>query len=219
MISDICPIDRLTQRAGRLCRFDKNKIGELHVVIPQKNNNLYPAPYGSFDLKEKKWKPCDALIQTIELLQPHGYSAQKLVDFINSVYAQDFNFSESAISNAKLLKEHFIYNWLINPQQKIEADDEETIFWRSRNIDASETVFVSPPPQKYWDKLSFQAWKIANSIELPVYIVKQGEKYHRVDTFEVFVKGDLERIKVIRTGFYNFEIGIDFMQEKDDVFL
>ena len=219
MISDICPIDRLTQRTGRLCRFDKNKIGELHVVIPQKNNNLYPAPYGTFDLKEKKWEPCDALIQTIELLQPQGYSAQKLVDFINSVYVQDFNFSEPAITNAKLLKEHFIYNWLINPLQKIEADDEETIFWRSRNIDASETVFVSPPPQKYWDKLSFQAWKIANSIELPIYLVKQGEKNHRIDTFEVFVKGDLERIKVIRTGFYNFEIGIDFMQEKDDVFL
>lgn len=219
MISDICPIDRLTQRAGRLCRFDKNKIGELHVVVPQKNNNLYPAPYGSFDLKEKKWEPCDALIQTIELLQTLGYSAQKLVDFINSVYAKDFNFSEFAITNAKLLKEHFIYNWLINPQQKIEADDEETNFWRSRNIDASETVFVSLPPQKYWDKLSFQAWKIANSIELPVYIVKQGEKNHRVDTFEVFVKGDLERIKVIRIGFYNFEIGINLNDDTKDVFL
>lgn len=219
MISDICPIDRLTQRAGRLCRFDKNKIGELHIIIPQKNDVLYPAPYGSFDLKGKKWEPCDALIQTIELLQTQGYSAQKLVDFINSVYAKDFNFSESAITNAKLLKEHFIYNWLINPQQKIESDDEETIFWISRNIDASETVFVSPPPQKYWDKLSFQAWKITYSIELPLYIVKQGEKKHRIDTLDIFVKGDLERIKVIRTGFYNYELGIDFNDDENDNFL
>ena len=219
MVSDICPIDRLTQRAGRLCRFDKKKIGELHIIIPQKNDVLYPAPYGSFQLKEKEWKSCDALNQTIELLKPQGYSAQKLVNLINSVYAKDFDFSESAIANANLLKEHFIYNWLINPQQKTETDDEETVFWRSRNIDASETVFVSPPPQKYWDKLSFQAWKITYSIELPLYIVKQGEKNHRIDTLDIFVKGDLERIKVIRTGFYNFEIGIFFMQEKDDVFL
>lgn len=219
MISDICPIDRLTQRAGRLCRFDRNKIGELHIVIPQKNNVLYPAPYGSFNLKEKKWNPCNALIQTIELLQKQGYSAQKLVDFINSVYAKDFNFSESAITNAKLLKEYFIYNWLINPQQKTEADDDETIFWRSRNIDASETVYVVPPLQKYWDRLSYQAWKIANSIELPVYLVKQGEKNHRIDTYEVFIHGDSERIKVIRTGFYNFETGINFNDDTKDVFL
>lgn len=219
MISDICPIDRLTQRAGRLCRFDKNKIGELHIVIPQKNDALYPAPYGSFHLKEKKWEPCEALIQTIKLLQPQGYSAQNLVDLINKVYSKDFEFSESAKSNAKLLKEHFVYNWLINPIQCLEADDEETVFWKSRNIDASETVYVTPPPQKYWDKLSYQGWKIANSIELPIYLVKNGEKNHRIDIYEVYINGESERIKVVRTGFYNFEIGIDFNEDKKDVFL
>lgn len=219
MISDICPIDRLTQRAGRLCRFDRNETGELHIIIPQKNDALYPAPYGSFLLKEKKWKPCDALLQTIELIQQRGYSAQDLVDLINNVYSKDFDFSESAKTNAKMLKEHFIYNWLINPIIKMEVDDEETVFWKSRNIDASETVFIAPPPQKYWDKLSFQAWKIANSIELPLYLVKNGEKEHRIGIYEVFIKGDSERIKVIRTGFYNYEIGIDFIDDKNDVFL
>ena len=219
MVSEICPIDRLTQRAGRLCRFDKSKVGELYIIIPQKNDALYPAPYGSFLLKEKKWKPCDALLQTIELIQQRGYSAQDLVDLINNVYSKDFDFSESAKTNAKMLKEHFIYNWLINPILRMEVDDEETIFWKSRNIDASETVFVVPPPQKYWDKLSYQAWEIANSIELPVYIVKKGEKNHRIDTSEVFVKGDSERIKIIRTGFYNYEIGLDFIDDKNDVFL
>lgn len=39
MISDICPIDRLMQRVGRLCRFD-NKKGELHILIPQKEGNF-----------------------------------------------------------------------------------------------------------------------------------------------------------------------------------
>ena len=219
MISDICPIDRLTQRAGRLCRFDKNKIGEFHIIIPQKDNTLYPAPYGSFLLKEKKWKPCDALLHTIELIQHRGYSAQDLVVFINNVYSRDFDFSESAKINAKLLKEHFIYNWLINPILKMEVDDEETVFWRSRNIDALETVFVTPPPQKYWDKLSYQAWKIANSIELPLYLVKRGEKDYRIDMFEVFIKGEPERIKVIRAGLYNYEIGIELINDKNDLFL
>ena len=43
MISELCPIDRLTQRAGRLCRFDKKKVGELYLLVPQKNNFVYPA--------------------------------------------------------------------------------------------------------------------------------------------------------------------------------
>lgn len=219
MISDICPIDRLTQRAGRLCRFDKKKIGELHVLIPQKNGFLYPAPYGSFQKKEKKWEPCKALLQTILLLQQQGYSAQSLVDLINNVYSNDFVFSVSAKTNAKTLKDYFISNWLINPIQKTEIDEEETVFWKSRNIDPSETVFVSKPPQMLWDKLTYQAWKIANSIELPIYLVKKGEKNHRIDTCEVFIKGDSERIKVIRNGFYNYEFGIDFNDDENDIFL
>src|SRR5690606_3451871 len=32
MISEICPIDRLVQRAGRLSRFDRRKTGQLHIV-------------------------------------------------------------------------------------------------------------------------------------------------------------------------------------------
>lgn len=47
MISEICPIDRLMQRAGRLCRFD-NSVGEMYALIPYKDNTLYPAPYGSY---------------------------------------------------------------------------------------------------------------------------------------------------------------------------
>src|SRR5207253_2266752 len=60
MISDLCPLDRLAQRAGRLSRFDNRNgrveraIGELFVVEPyyidKKTNELafYPAPYGSY---------------------------------------------------------------------------------------------------------------------------------------------------------------------------
>lgn len=38
MLSEIAPIDRLIQRAGRLCRFS-NDVGELFVLIPQKKMN------------------------------------------------------------------------------------------------------------------------------------------------------------------------------------
>lgn len=219
MISDICPIDRLTQRAGRLCRFDKNKIGELYVIVPKKNGELYPAPYGSFDRKNKKWNPCKALTLTMNGIKATDYSANDLVGLINSVYSEDYVFSTAAQSNADLLRDHFVYNWLINPLQKIDADEEETNLWKSRDIDTTGIVYVAAPTQYYFDKLSFQAWKISNSVEMPLYLIKQGEKNNRVDYYKVRVGMDEEKICVIRNGFYNYDIGVDFYELTFDVFL
>ena len=78
MISELCPIDRLTQRAGRLCRFDKSKNGELYVLVPQKNDMIYPAPYGEYDKREKAWIPCDAFSKTAEILETTSYNAENL---------------------------------------------------------------------------------------------------------------------------------------------
>jgi len=220
MISEICPIDRLTQRAGRLCRFDKDKIGELHIIIPKKDGMLYPAPYGSFDKKAKQWNPCRALTQTINCIKTDSYSADELVSLINTVYSDDYSFSVSAKANAGLLRDSFIYNWLINPVQKTDANSFGTNLWKSRDIDSTETVFVSSPESVYYNKLSFQSWKIANTIELPLYLVKKGEKNFRVDYKRVIVCGEELRLCVVRTGFYNYNIGIDFYEnDKDDIFL
>lgn len=220
MISEMCPIDRLTQRAGRLCRFDKDKIGELHIIIPKKNGAIYPAPYGSVDKKTKQWTPCRALTLTIHSIKTESYSADELVALINTVYSDDYSFSVSAKANSGLLRDSFMYNWLINPVQKTDVDSDNTNLWKSRDIDATETVFVSPPESVYYNKLSFQSWKISNSVELPLYLVKKGEKNFRVDYKRVIVCGDELRLCVVRIGFYNYNIGIDFYEnDKDDIFL
>lgn len=210
MVSEICPIDRLTQRAGRLCRFDKDKIGELHIIVPKKDGTLYPAPYGSFDRKTKQWNPCHALTETINCIKTDSYSAGDLVSLINTVYSDDYSFSVSAQTNAGLLKESFMYNWLINPVQKTDADSEETNLWKSRDIDTTGTVFVESPPQKRWNKMSFQAWKLSHSIELPSYIIKRGRDAYRVNYETVIINEDIENICIVKNDFYNYEIGIDF---------
>jgi len=48
------------------------------LLIPQKNGSLYPAPYGEYNLKEKTWVPCKAIVKTKELLTKTKYSAGEL---------------------------------------------------------------------------------------------------------------------------------------------
>lgn len=214
MISELCPIDRLTQRAGRLCRFDKTKVGELYVLVPQKNDLVYPAPYGEYDRKIKAWIPCDAFVKTSEILETTSYSAEKLVSLLNHVYAVQDSFSPKAINNAKYLKEYFSWNWLINPTQIAATDDADTNFWRSRNIAPQDSVFVEKPiSNTFYNYFSFQNWKLKNSLELPVYLIEKGKKLHMIDLQKIRIKGEYEIIYVIREGFYDKVKGVSFMEE------
>lgn len=214
MISELCPIDRLTQRAGRLCRFDKSKIGELYVLIPQKNDLIYPAPYGEYDKRKKTWIPCDAFSKTAKILETTFYNAEKLVFLLNLIYSSEASFSTKAISNARELKEYFSYNWLINPMQVTATDNTDTNFWRSRNIAPQDIVFVKQPESKFfYNYLDFQSWKLKNSLELPVFLIEKGRKLNMVDIQRIFIKDEEEIIYVIRKGFYNRTKGVTFMEE------
>lgn len=215
MISEICPIDRLTQRAGRMCRFDKTKIGDLYLLLPQKNDCLYPAPYGNYDIHSKSWIPCDSLIKTINILEIKTYNANALIDMLNQVYPSNREYSPKSISNAKYLREYFMINWLINPKQKSDIDDTDINYWKSRDITTQDTVFVQKPDMSYFTNfMEFQNWKIYNSIELPVYLIERGRKQHKIDIIKIHVREETTIIYVIREGFYNNEIGVSFIEEE-----
>jgi CRISPR-associated endonuclease/helicase Cas3 len=214
MISELCPIDRLTQRAGRLCRFCNTKIGELYVLIPQKNDLVYPAPYGEYDNEAKAWIPCYSFVKTSEIIKLTRYSAEKLVNLLNEVYAKHELFSSKAIKNAKSLKEYFSWNWLINPAQKPTTDETDLNFWKSRSIVPHDTVFVEKPTSMYFNNyINFQNWKLKNSLELPVYMIEKGKKLHMIDLEKVFIRDEEEVIYVIREGFYNEKNGVVFIEE------
>jgi CRISPR-associated endonuclease/helicase Cas3 len=67
MVSELCPIDRLAQRTGRLSRFSDGD-GILHLVRPIWDGELYPAPYGTLVPREG-WTPSDALLDTDDQLE------------------------------------------------------------------------------------------------------------------------------------------------------
>ena len=218
MISDACPIDRLVQRAGRLCRFDKEKVGALHIIVPyqtkKEGRNIYPAPYGS--MENSKWVISPALQKTIEILKLQPYSAQDFVDLINIIYNELKCFSIRAKDNAKLLKEQFAYNWIVLPKANSEIDDKETVFWKSRDIDNSTTVLTDFPENPYFSNyMDWQEFKISNSVDLPNYIIQKGIKNHKVYQSTIYLRD--EEIKMWRTheGVYGFEKGFCLEDEQD----
>jgi CRISPR-associated endonuclease/helicase Cas3 len=209
MISELCPIDRLTQRAGRLCRFDKDKIGELHIIVPQKNGEVYPAPYGQYSRKEKKWTPVDSFVKTQNSLELKNYNAKNLVLLLNEIYSKQYEYSALSQNNARMLKDNFQYNWLINPSQKTAEDDTDTNQWKSRNIGAQDTVFVMKPASAYFKNyLEFQSWKLSVAIEIPIYVIEQYRKNHIVDLLPIVISNENDSIWVIREEYYDFDRGI-----------
>ena len=222
MISDLCPIDRLTQRAGRLCRFDKSKVGELNVIVPMKGNSLYPAPYGTYDTKTAVWTPCVSLIKTHRLLECKGYSSNDLVDLLNKVYDETMEYSSRAKENANNLKDYFMYNWLIGSKEMIREDDDSTIFWSSRNIPPQESVFITDEERLFFSSYSsFYEWKQSNSIEIPVYLIKQGlEKYASIRKMENVRIGaeDTITLYIVQSGCYDSKNGLN-IKKKDNNFL
>ena len=222
MISDVCPIDRLVQRSGRLCRFDKVKVGDLHVVIPyqtkKEERSIYPAPYGS--MEKRKWVISPALQKTVGLLKLQSYSAQDFVDFINIVYEKLEDFSIRAKQNAKLLKEQFAYNWIVLPKAKSEIDDTENSFWKSRDIDNNVTVLTAFPENPYYlNYMDWQEFKMKNSVDLPVYLIQKGKKLNKLYQSKIFLKDDEMTVWRIHEGVYEFEKGLLFSENESNIFL
>ena len=70
MVSDLCPIDRLTQRCGRLCRFSTDKVGSLYIICPLRNGKLFAAPYYKNIEGKKKLLPNEVYNETRGLYFP-----------------------------------------------------------------------------------------------------------------------------------------------------
>lgn len=217
MVTDLCPIDRLMQRVGRLCRFDNSK-GKLHVLIPQKDGNIYPAPYGSYDQRNKTWDASDALHKTLDSLHEGTYTENDMLNVLNAVYCSGVQISDKAVNNAKVLEECFKDNWLINPIEKHEQDESDTSFWKSRNIGSQIMVYTEKPSNSYFSSYSdFMTFQLQKSLAIPMYLI--GKIRNKIDLSDVYIANEVRKICVIREGFYNGEIGLKTSDNNEDNFL
>lgn len=187
MVSDLCPMDRLAQRAGRLSRFEGMEPGKLHIAIPMKNEYIYPAPYGEYDREEKVWRAGKALLETQEMLEDGAYSAQDFVNGVNELYPKNKSFGERASVNKAELDKMLHNNWLINPASETEDDDFETQEWQSRDIPAQRTVLTQKPPFSFNSFNEYREFELQFGVSCPIWQIETGKKMQRVTeaTFEI----------------------------------
>lgn len=237
MISELCPVDRLAQRAGRLARFERadgtKSKGELFVIEPHRINKktglleLSPAPYGHYT-SGAGWEASEALKRSSELIAEGNYSAKRFVDLTNEIYPAPEKIASHVLENREELRKCAILNWLILPQEQnqAEGDDERTLYWRSRDIPFQNTVYAN---------FRMSGFDFEEIDELPTtyrarrrFELRHGVKCHAYE-FAYAVKNDLlvkktieirerdpETVYLVPENYYSEDMGLLFSNDESE---
>ena len=126
-----------------------------------------------------------------------------------------------AESNRSLLYSWMRDNWLIVPYTKTDEENGQAGLWKSRDIDAQDTVYVKPPSdtdaadgddKKVFPFLNYDAFRsfqLEYGISCPAYLIKNGLKSGQLTVFPYTVGQDEKNIqKLYICSIYNDKIGL-----------
>ena len=207
ILTDICPIDRLVQRFGRGSRFDKS-ICFVDVVIPMKNDVLYPAPYGHFDKELFRWIPNEIFVKTCDAIKVGEYNVKNYIDIINNIYDK-FELDSSSRNNAYLLKTLFKKNSIICSDSFVN-DDENTVSWKSRNIQQQGQIYIGDINVEFENINDFEYDLFMNTISISVFNLKKLQK--EIIETEITILNSNKKILVntIPLNLYDNELGVKY---------
>ena len=206
MLSDLCPWDRLAQRAGRLARFkDLIPEGDLHVADPHRDGALYPAPYGSFDGPTVGWTAGQPLLDTQARLDtltadgPLDLDPARLVCEVDALYPEPEVFDNRTRANATQLEQMIRENWMLVPKKEPrEAEADVQGEWKSRDIPGQVVLYLLSAcdlpehgPLRFRTYDEFHRLQLEKGVACPHYLAERGVKRGMVSAVP-FAIGDAD---------------------------
>jgi len=233
MLSELCPLDRLVQRVGRLARFSKSG-GELHLLFPYKlskegNAFLYPAPYGSY-ISGTGWVPVPALTKTDELLQDGAYSAADFVRLVNIVYPEMPEMASHVRENQRKLMEMVGMNWLMQPGEQVTEEADQTKDWTCRDIPLQRMVYANYQTNGIDDEIrqDFPNWRkfrevqLEHGIQCHSYEHDKAIENEHLEKVTFLIKSNSrdeykeETVWLVKPEFYTPDLGLCFEDPEDE---
>lgn len=208
MLSDLCPWDRLAQRAGRLARFvDLIPEGVLYVADPHRDGALYPAPYGSFEGPTTGWTAGTPLLKTLERIDtltangPIELTPEFLIREVNALYPEPEEPDARARANVSALQQMIRENWMIVPTTE-PRDDEADVpgQWRSRDIPPQLTLLVlderdvpeGEAPLRFESYADFHRLQLECGVTCPHYLAERARKRGALSILHYTIGHDAE---------------------------